>query len=947
MASKKDLLDQPGDNKILRNTLRISPTSGLDDKSIGARELKNLAWKYSTKVADAGAIPHLVALLSAFTPCAIQLDAVIALDNLAINNHGKVAAAGAIPPLVALLSASTAANVLQATVSALANIASTPDNKGKVASAGAILPLVALLSANTTALVKDMAVGALGNLVHSNPDNQVKVASAGAIPPLVALLSATTPAHLQDQAAHTLGNLVLNNDRNQVKVAAAGAIPPLVAMLSANNPDDVQERAVYALAQIGVNNFDNQVKLVSANGIPPLVVSLSNGLRSRVKHAVLMCLQQIAASSTYNREIVAAAEAITPLVELMTNTSTPASVLPTAASIVTNVLSDPRVCVVFTSATPFLPLISLLQVNCPEHLLDMTASVLSHLARISPSIRRELAAAGIIPRIMAVRAASSTPPKEQEQLDMLHVVLQDVCSCRYCVSKSKRMNAQTSHEGSSTSELECPVATTFVVEPVDSDKLKQELLEEEEREKAVKEAKATTKKEKKQRQKEKKKGKEKGKEKSKDQQVAADQVSERGDKDAEKHLMHLQPAGEGGASSGSGDMEPSGSGAVVQAGDRELVLAPSEPADTRSAASGSTAIGTANRSVATALPADVVGTPATSAVDATPATTPAATADDATTPIASSPAAAATAPSANAAPVVDVADKSAATTAPSASAPSLTSNQEQQRQQQHTILQVIMSRTAVPNLEQNQRMVQPQLIQPQLIVQPRFVQPGTPSTPLRGDIALTLGRAAQTSTPTPPVHIPSPQYSPSPVGAYQPLRQQPPYTSVTPFTYAATSSAIPPYTAAAPSIGPPNTNPVRRTAYPPPLAAHRVQPVLAGHTSATRPATYPAHVQQLRHPALASAGPPLPPIQTAMSSALPRIPLQLGQGVVGGMAAGAHDDDDDNDQLCVVCFERERNVYLHPCGHVIMCSRCCDEVLAKSSKCPICRAQVLEHAILE
>jgi len=64
-------------------------------------------------------------------------------------------------------------------------------------------------------------------------------------------------------------------------------------------------------------------------------------------------------------------------------------------------------------------------------------------------------------------------------------------------------------------------------------------LEEEEREKAMKEAKAKAKKEKKQRQKGKKKGK------SKEEQLAADQVSEGGGKDAEKHLMQQQPAGEG------------------------------------------------------------------------------------------------------------------------------------------------------------------------------------------------------------------------------------------------------------------------------------------------------------------------------------------------------------------------------------------------------------------
>ena len=56
---------------------------------------------------------------------------------------------------------------------------------------------------------------------------------------------------------------------------------------------------------------------------------------------------------------------------------------------------------------------------------------------------------------------------------------------------------------------------------------------------------------------------------------------------------------------------------------------------------------------------------------------------------------------------------------------------------------------------------------------------------------------------------------------------------------------------------------------------------------------------------------------------------------------------DDEEELCCVCLDRERDVYLQPCRHVIMCSRCVDEVLAKSSLCPVCRAEVSDFAILE
>eukprot|EP00798_Chlamydomonas_sp_ICE-L_P022594 gene22594-biopygen31260 len=601
MAAREDLHDQPGDNKILCNILRISPTSKLNDKRIRARNLEALALKDSTKVADAGAIPHLVALLSVDTPSVIQQGVVRALRYIALDNsdnQGKVAAAGAIPFLVALFTAYAhgiiVGIIVGITVGILFGIlvgiyvgiiagiiagiivgiyagivANNADNQGKVAYARAIPLLLTLMSSGILAHVQAHAAYALSNLVCDNPSNQGKVASGGAIPPLVALLSASSPPLVQDQAASALESLVANNACNQGKVASAasspplvqeqaasaleslfvfnacnqgkvasaGAIPLLVALLSASSPPLVQEQAASTLESLVANNACNQGKgkAASAGAIPPLLALLSAEGSLGLQEVAVKSLIQIAVCSTYTRKLMAAAGAITPLVGLMTHTSMAAS----ASLIVTTLLSDPHVRAVFTSATLFLPLITLLRVNSLEQALVGAASALSHIASISPSIRRELAVAGIGPPLMAVRAASSTRPNVQEKLDMLHESLRDVCLCRNCVSKSKRLKGPSPHEGSSTSVLGHRGATTSVAEPVDSDKLMQELLEEEEREKSMKEAKAVAKKEKKQRQKGKKKGK------SKEEQLAADQVSEREGKDAEKHLLQQQTAGEG------------------------------------------------------------------------------------------------------------------------------------------------------------------------------------------------------------------------------------------------------------------------------------------------------------------------------------------------------------------------------------------------------------------
>eukprot|EP00798_Chlamydomonas_sp_ICE-L_P032054 gene32054-biopygen9526 len=202
MAAKEGLHDQSVNNEMLCNILIISPTSELNVKSIGARELRAIALTDSTKVAGASAIPHLVALLSGGTQSGIQEDAVWAL-------------------------ASAPAHVQQLAATALAHLlANNAGNQGMVPSAGAIPPLVAFVSAYTPAHVQQLAATALAHLLANNGGNQGMMASAGAILPLVTLLSAE---HVQDQAVFALAHLVANNRDNQLKVAFADSIPSLVA----------------------------------------------------------------------------------------------------------------------------------------------------------------------------------------------------------------------------------------------------------------------------------------------------------------------------------------------------------------------------------------------------------------------------------------------------------------------------------------------------------------------------------------------------------------------------------------------------------------------------------------------------------------------------------------------------------------------------------------------
>lgn len=80
------------------------------------------------------------------------------------------------------------------------------------------------------------------------------------------------------------------------------------------------------------------------------------------------------------------------------------------------------------------------------------------------------------------------------------------------------------------------------------------------------------------------------------------------------------------------------------------------------------------------------------------------------------------------------------------------------------------------------------------------------------------------------------------------------------------------------------------------------------------------------------AGPSAPPSYESVAS----LPPSGASG--GGGSSGSADDDVARDSECVVCFEREINVVLVPCGHYCCCSVCADAM--GNEACPVCRAPV-------
>lgn len=65
-------------------------------------------------------------------------------------------------------------------------------------------------------------------------------------------------------------------------------------------------------------------------------------------------------------------------------------------------------------------------------------------------------------------------------------------------------------------------------------------------------------------------------------------------------------------------------------------------------------------------------------------------------------------------------------------------------------------------------------------------------------------------------------------------------------------------------------------------------------------------------------------------------PLQ--QGIAAAERYRAELEEDEH--LCVVCMDNPREILFVPCGHLVACIACCEQVLKKSNLCPICRDPV-------
>ena len=252
---------------------------------------------YRVAIAEAGAIPPLVVLLSGglesacsaySAACSAEAaeHAAYALSILARHDSYRItiAEAGAIPPLMALLSGGIEHMATVYAAYALCNLSYKEANKAAITEAGAIQLLVALLceakGLYPTVVVR-LAIG-LHNLAQDT-EGRAAVIRASAIPPLVALLGGGPESKSAEKAAMVLNDLAHDTEGRAIMIGA-GAIPRLVtflgqALLSGGGESKAAGSAAWTLSWLACNT-EGRVAIVAAEGIPQLVALLSGGPES-------------------------------------------------------------------------------------------------------------------------------------------------------------------------------------------------------------------------------------------------------------------------------------------------------------------------------------------------------------------------------------------------------------------------------------------------------------------------------------------------------------------------------------------------------------------------------------------------------------------------------------------------------------------------------------------
>lgn len=187
------------------------------------------------------------------------------------DNRVCIADAGAIPLLVSLLS-STDSRTQEHAVTALLNLSIHESNKNRIVQVDAIEKIVDVLK-NGSMEARENAAATLFSLSVID-NNKIKIGEAGAIPALIVLLREGSPRGKKD-AATALFNLSIYPD-NKLMAVKAGILDILISLLKDSSIGMVDE-ALAIMAILASHQESRQVIIKEFKFIPVMVALMKTG----------------------------------------------------------------------------------------------------------------------------------------------------------------------------------------------------------------------------------------------------------------------------------------------------------------------------------------------------------------------------------------------------------------------------------------------------------------------------------------------------------------------------------------------------------------------------------------------------------------------------------------------------------------------------------------------
>lgn len=290
-----------GSSELVDLDILVSRLSSSDteDRRCAAGELRLLAKQNGQNrilIAEAGAIPHLVALLYA-ADAGTQEHAVTALLNLTIfaDNKESIMASSAVPGILYVLENGS----MEARENAAAtffSLSGVDENRAAIGASGAIQALVTLFCEGSQRGKVD-AAKALFNLCLSQ-GNKGRAIRAGIVPKLIEML--TEPAGEMRDEALAIMAVVVSHPDGKAAIGSMNVVSTLVELIS-NGPPRNKENATSVLVLL-CNGDPLLLSIVSSLGVINPLLDLAENGSERAKRKAAQLLELIGNHCEYTRK---------------------------------------------------------------------------------------------------------------------------------------------------------------------------------------------------------------------------------------------------------------------------------------------------------------------------------------------------------------------------------------------------------------------------------------------------------------------------------------------------------------------------------------------------------------------------------------------------------------------------------------------------------------------